>query len=292
MTNPALLFALATAIWGTTWIVITFQLGVVDPVVSVVYRFALASVILLVWCRVYRRPLDFEPRIHGWLAAQGTTLFGLNYVAVYIAERHVASGLVAVAFSTIVFMVPIGARLMFGTPITPRIAVGAVLGVAGVALLFAPELRGATHGSSAALGIAYALGATVIAAIGNLVTVRLQRDGVPALSGNAWGMGYGALTAAAAAVVSGSVWAFDWRLPYVASLIYLTVLGSIVAFGVYFRLLRRVGAGRASFIGVSTPVVAMVLSTAFEGYQWTYAAAAGAALALAGNVLALTGARR
>jgi drug/metabolite transporter (DMT)-like permease len=291
MYSPAALFAIATLIWGSTWLAITFQLGVVEPEVSVVYRFALAAAILFVWCRARGQPLRFQPRTHAWLALQGSTLFGLNYVGVYLAERYVASGLVAVAFSTLVFVVPIGARLAFGTPVLARVAVGALIGVVGVASMFLPELRAAAVGGTAALGIAFALGSTVIAAIGNLVTVRLQRDKVPTLSGTAWGMGYGALTAAALAWTGGSAWAFDLSFAYVASLLYLSVFGSIIAFGTYFKLIEHVGANRASFTAVAIPVVAMALSTVFEGYRWTTTAALGAALAFAGNYLALTAKR-
>ena len=291
MNSPAALFAIATLIWGSTWLAITFQLGVVEPEVSVVYRFALAAAILFVWCGARGQRLRFQPRTHAWLALQGSTLFGLNYVGVYLAERYVASGLVAVAFSTLVFVVPIGARLAFGTPVQARVAVGAMIGVVGIASMFLPELRVAAVGGTAALGVAFALGSTVIAAIGNLVTVRLQRDKVPTLSGTAWGMGYGALTAAALAWTGGSAWAFDLSFAYVASLLYLSVFGSIIAFGTYFKLIEHVGANRASFTAVAIPVVAMALSTVFEGYRWTTTAALGAALALAGNYLALTAKR-
>jgi len=291
MTSPAALFAIATLIWGSTWLAITFQLGVVEPEVSVVYRFALAAAILFVWCSARGQHLAFSPRTHAWLAAQGATLFGLNYVGVYVAERYVASGLVAVAFSTLVFVVPIGARLAFGTPVLARVAVGALIGVIGIASLFLPELRAAAAGGTAALGIAFALGSTVIAAIGNLVTVRLQRDGVSAIGGMAWAMGYGALAAAVIAWARGSAWTFDRGFAYVAALVYLAIFGSIIAFGAYFKLIERVGANRASFTAVAIPVVAMVLSTVFEGYRWTITAAIGAALALAGNYLALTAKR-
>ena len=285
--SPAVLFAIATAIWGSTWLAIKFQLGVVAPQASVAYRFALAAAILATWCMARRQPMTMAVRTHGWLALQGATFFGLNYVGVYVAERYVASGLVAVIFSTIVFMTPIGTRLAFGTPIPPRLAIGGALGVAGVAMLFLPELRAARDGGDAALGVALALGSTAVAAVGNLVSMRLQRDGVPLFAGTAWGMAYGALTAAVAATVSGAEWTFDARAPYVLSLVYLAVLGSIVAFAAYFVLLRQIGAGGASFVGVSTPVLAMLLSTLFEDYRWTAVAVAGVLLAAAGNVIAL-----
>ncbi len=286
MSNPAL-FLIATLIWGSTWLGITFQLGVVPPEVSVAYRFALAAALLAAWCAWRGVPLRFSRRDHAFLAGTGATLFGFNYVTVYWAERFVPSGLVAVVFSTIVFMSPVGMRLAFGTPMSARTLVAATLGVAGVALLFLPELDAARHGGSAALGIAFALVSTAIATAGNLFAVRNHQAGLPTFPATAWGMAYGALAAALSAAVTGAAWTFDPRPPYVLSLLYLAVFGSIAAFGAYLTLLKRVGAGPSSFVGVATPVVAMLLSTLFEGYRWTWVAVLGVALAIAGNVLAL-----
>jgi len=291
MSNPAL-FLTSTLIWGSTWFAITYQLGVVAPEVSVAYRFALASVSLALWCAITGASLRFSRRNHAFLAAFGATLFGLNYVAVYWAERYVPSGLVAVVFSTIVFMNPIGARFAFGTPLTARTLVAAALGVAGVALLFVPELDAARHGGSAALGIAFALGGTMIATVGNLIAVRNHNAGLPTFPTTAWGMAYGALTAALVATVTGVPWTFEARVGYVASLLYLAVFGSIVAFGAYLTLLKRIGAGPASFVGVATPVIALLLSTLLEGYRWTWVAVLGVVLAVIGNWLALLPARK
>ena len=221
------------------------------------------------------------------MALQGVTMFGLNYVAVYEAEQRLASGLVAVVFSTIVFMTPFGARAAFGTPVAARTLAGAVLGVAGIALLFLPELRAAGEGGANALGLAFAIASPAIAALGNLVSMRMQRDQLPVLSSTAWGMGYGALAVAIVAGAAGASWTFDPRAPYVLSLLYLAVFGSIVAFATYLTLLKRVGPGPSSFVGVATPVVAMLVSTAFEGYRWTWVGVLGVALAAVGNVIAL-----
>lgn len=283
---PAL-FAACTLIWGSTWLAIKFQLGAVAPGVSVAYRFALAAVLLAAWCVVTRRSLVFPRRTHAWLAAQGLTFFGLNYVAVYEAERHVASGLVAVVFATIVFMTPYGARLAFRMPVARRTLAGALLGVTGVALMFLPELDLAGGGTALATGIGWAFAATAIAAVGNLVSMRMQRDGVPILTSTAWGMGYGALVAAVASLLRGDAWTFDARWPYVVSLAYLAVFGSVAAFAAFLTLLKRVGPGPSSFVGIGTPVLAMLLSTAFEGYRWSGLAVAGVTLAVVGNVVAL-----
>ena len=292
MTNSVSLFALCTAIWGSTWLAITWQLGVVPPAVSVAWRFALAGVLLGAWCAATGRSLRFPRAEHARLAAWGAMNFGLNYVFVYLAEAHVSSGLVAVVFSTIVIMSPIGMRVFFGQPLSARLGVAAVLGVGGVALLFLPELGRIREGGAIAAGIAYALAATALATGGNLVAVRNHRAGLSLFPATAWGMLYGALVAAAVAAMLGDAWTFDARAPYVLSLLYLAVLGSIVAFGAYLTLLGRIGAGPSSYVGVSTPVVAMLLTTLFEGYVWTGTAGLGVALAVVGNVLALDPRRR
>ena len=286
------LFVIATLIWGSTWLAIKYQLGVVASEVSVAYRFGLAAVLLGAWCIATGRSLRFSAHDHAWLAMLGVTLFGLNYIGVYYAESYVASGLVAVLFSTIVFMNPVGMRLVFGAPLAARTFVAAALGVAGVALLFLPELTQASYGGAAGYGVAFGIGATVIATGGNLVATRNHNAGIPTFPGTAWGMAYGALTAAIVATAQGVPWTFDARAPYLLSLAYLAVFGSIVAFGAYLTLLKRVGAGPSAFVAVSTPVIALVLSTLFEGYRWTWVGAVGVVLAVAGNWLALAPARR
>ncbi len=284
MGSPAL-FAIATLIWGSTWLAITFQLGSVAPEASVVYRFALAAALVAAWCLATGRSLRFTRSQHGWLAAQGTFLFGLNYLGVYWSEQYVASGLVAVIFSLIVFFNLIGARVLFASPITSRTLIASMLGVTGVVVMFWPEL--AQRSGDAALGVACALGATALASCGNLIAVRNQRRGFPLLPSVAWAMGYGALVIALVAGIEGTPWRFDAGAAYVLSLVYLTIFGSVIAFGAYLTLLGKIGPARAGYVGVAVPVVALLLSTVFEHYRWTGPALVGAALCVAGNVLVL-----
>jgi drug/metabolite transporter (DMT)-like permease len=285
------MFVVATFIWGSTWLGIKYQLGVVAPEVSVTYRFSLAAALLVAWCIATRRSLRFSLREHAFIALQGALLFGLNYVGVYWAEEYAPSGLVAVLFSTIVFMNPVGARLAFGTALSARSFVAATMGVAGVALMFLPELTAARSGGDAARGIIIGLVATAIACGGNITAARNQRAGIEVFPGIAWGMAYGALTAAIAATLRGAVWEFDSRFAYVVSLAYLAIFGSIVAFGAYLTLLKQVGPGPAAYVGVAVPVVALTLSTLFEGYHWTWTAGLGVLLAVCGNWFALRAAR-
>ena len=288
--GPIPLFSIATLIWGSTWLAITFQLGIVPPEASVAYRFALSSLMMAAWCLVTGRSLRFARAQHAWFAAQGALLFGLNYLCVYWAQQYIASGLVAVLFSLIVFLNLIGVRVFFATAFDPRTVLGAALGITGVALLFWREL--AAMQNEALRGIAFGLASAVLASGGNKLAVRSQRRGIPLLPSVAWAMAYGAVTVAAIAVFDDVAWTFDPRRAYVLSLLYLAVFGSVIAFAAYLTLLGKIGAARAGYVGVAVPVVALLLSTVFEHYEWTMAALVGALLCITGNVLVLMRQRR
>ena len=281
------LYLASVLIWGSTWLAITFQLGRVPPEVSVAYRFALASLILFAWCGVRRLRLAFTWREHLWMAAQGALLFGINYVCVYLAEGQISSGLVAVAFSLIVFLNFLGARVFFGTPVRLATLVGAALGVGGVGLVFLPELERAAEFSRSSHGLAYAFAATFSASLGNIVASRNQRQGLPVVQLNTFGMMYGALFVGLYAAAAGRAFTFDGSIGYLLSLGYLSLFGSVLAFGAYLTLVGRIGAGRAGYTGAAIPIVALLLSTVFEGLRWQVYMALGIALCLCGNVLVL-----
>lgn len=270
-------------IWGATWLAITGQLGIVSPVASVTYRFVIAAAILLAWCWQRGVPLRFPWRAHIALAGQGACLFSLNYLCIYVAEQYVSSGLVAILFSLLAVLNVFGARVLFGAPLTVRTVLAAVLGISGVALMFFPEFGMMNNHPEVLKGIAFGVLGTLFACGGNMVAIYNQRTEVPVWSGAAWGMVYGAVISALIGVTIGVEWTFDVRPMYIISLLYLSVLGTVVAFLCYLTLLKREGAGFASYVNVVIPVVALLLSTLFENYQWTGIAALGAVLALAGN---------
>lgn len=258
------LYLVSVLIWGSTWFAITFQLGRVPAEVSVAYRFALAAGILFAWCGVRKLRLAYRWREHGWLALQGTLLFGINYVLVYLAEAEISSGLVALIFSMMVFMNIASTRVFFGTKFKAAILVGAALGVSGVVLVLLPEISHGAGQGNAWLGAGCALLSTLFASLGNIVAARNQRHGLPVLQANAWGMFYGAALVALCAVIAGRPFVFEATVPYVTSLVYLALFGSVVAFGAYLTLVGRIGADRAGYVGAMIPIVAVVLSTAFE----------------------------
>jgi drug/metabolite transporter (DMT)-like permease len=286
------LYALSTLIWGSTWLAITFQLGVVPPAVSVVWRFALSALILFVYAWSQKMPLKFAAREHLWLAVQGFFMFGFSYVCVYLSEQTLTSGLVAVVFSIMVFWNILGMRVFFNAPINPATLVAAVLGVAGVALVFWPEIANFSTSGQAVRGLGLALAGTVAASFGNLSALRNQRNHIPMIPQMAWAMLYGSIVIAVYAAASGYEFAFEWSVPYVLSLIYLALFGSVIAFGFYLTLIKRIGVDRAGYVGVAIPIVALLLSTLFEDLEWQPSMVIGVLLCVVGNVLILRGKER
>ncbi|BCS95104.1 hypothetical protein DSLASN_07360 [Desulfoluna limicola] len=280
-------YVMTILIWGSTWLAITFQLGSVDPMVSVAYRFSLAAVLLMVWCRVRRLSMRFTAGEHLAMAAQGVFLFALNYWLFYLAELHIASGLAAVIFSTVMVMNVINGALFLKTPIDMKVVAGGALGLVGIGLVFRPELTSFHLGDSGAMGLLLCFVATYLASIGNILSARNQKHGLPVVQTNAFGMMYGALLMLGLSAVLGRSFAFEMTGAYVGSLLYLAVFGSIVAFGCYLSLVGRIGADRAAYATLVFPVVALVISTIWEGYQWSASAFCGVALILLGNVLLL-----
>ena len=287
----SLIYAIVVLIWGTTWFTIRFQLGVVAPEISLVYRFALAAACVFVFARLTGTPLRLSWRDHRLVALQGATLLCLNYWMTYLSTQYLTSGLVAVLFTSIIFFNIVNGRLILGTPIERRVLAAAAAGMFGVALLFLPEIRAAIHNPRILHGAGLALAATYVASLGNMAASRNTQAGLPVLTVNAYGMAYGAIGLAAIAALRGTPVAFDPRWPYVASLLYLSLAGTSLAFGLYLVLIRRIGASRAAYSSVLFPVVALAVSTLFEDYRWSLAAALGLAVLLAGNALALGGAR-
>jgi drug/metabolite transporter (DMT)-like permease len=285
------LYILTCLIWGSTWLGIKFQLGVVDPEISVVYRFSLAAGLLLAFSLFRRLPLRFSPREHFFMALQGLTLFSLNYIAVYLAELYLSSGLVAVVFSLIIVFNVFLSAVFLGNPIRPRVLLGAALGIAGLALVFRPQLAGLSLSEDRAVGLGLAVAGTAIASVGNIVAARNQRNSLPIVQSNAYGMAYGALFTLMVALARGARLSFVPSFEYIASLLYLAAFGSVVAFGAYLTLLGRIGPDRSAYISVVFPIVALGLSTLFEGLRWEWLAVVGVGLVIAGNALALTGRR-
>lgn len=274
-------------IWGTTWFAILFQLGEVDPLVSVIYRFFIASLVLMAYCLITGRNMRFSRRDHFFMALMGFFLFCTNYWLLYLAEVFLASGLVAVVFSTIVILNILFGALFLGSPVRPRVVWGAVLGLFGILMVFQPELRAFSISDRGMVGLLLSFAGTVSASLGNITSARNQANAIPVVQANAWGMSYGTLFLIAAALATGKTFTFQVSLPYIGSLLYLALFGSVFAFGMYLTLIGRIGADRAAYSGLLFPLVALAISVVYEGYQGSLPALAGVILILLGNYLVL-----
>lgn len=283
----ALFYTSTILIWGSTWLAIKFQLGTVAPAWSIVYRFALASLILLFWCLLTGRSLRFSRREHLFMALQGILLFALNYYLFYLAELYLTSGLAAVIFSTIVVMNLFNGRIILGTPVEGKVLVGGLFGLVGLVMLFWPEMRAVNYSGSVLLGLLLCFGATYLASLGNILSARNQQHSLPVIQTNAIGMGYGAACMLLIAALSGAPLRIAIAPEYLLSLVYLALFGSVIAFGCYLSLIGRIGAGRAAYTTLLFPIVALLLSTFWEDYRWTVSGVVGLGLILGGNYLAL-----
>ena len=286
------LYAAAVLIWGSTWLAIEFQLGVVAPEVSIVYRYMAASGLLFIWCKIKGLPLSFKLKSHGWFALMGLLLFGLNYVLAYRAQIYITSALSAIAFSSMLWMNIINSRIFFGVRAGQRLYFGAFIGAIGICILFGPQVAEVSLSDGIFYGSLLAVLSALLASFGNMASQSAQKAKLPVIQSNAWSMLYGCLFTAALAFAGGHEYTFDWSLGYVLSLAYLAVFGSVLAFGAYLTLLGRIGAHKAGYVTVMFPVVALILSMLFEGLRLDIFIILGTSLVLAGNLLVLTKGRK
>jgi drug/metabolite transporter (DMT)-like permease len=281
-------FAIITLIWGSTWLVIKDQLETVPPSWSVAYRFAIGGVAMLVWAAMRRERLMLDARGLIFASVLGFMQFVLNFNLVYRAEQHITSGVVAVVFALLLVPNAALARIFLGQKMGRQLLAGSVVAVAGVALLFVHEARLSPTGTSETLtGIGLSLTAVLCASSANVMQGTETSKAYPMASIIGWAMLTGAAVNAAFALATVGGPVIDMRPSYLAGLLYLGVLGSAFAFSLYFRLIQTIGPAKAAYTSVLIPVIAMLLSTLFEGYRWSWLAAGGAVLVMAGLVIAL-----
>ncbi len=280
-------YLITVLIWGTTWIAIKFQLGVVAPELSIAYRFGLAALLLALYCFLRRYSLKFTWRQHLAMALQGLLLFSANYFLVYLASQYLTSGLIAVVFSTIILMNIALNVLFFKKKVRQGVLFGALLGLVGITLVFWPEIIGFDLSKSGSRGLLLAIISTAISSAGNITSAYNQSRGLPVVQGNAISMAYGAILLLVFAIVRGTHFGFDPSPAYMISLGYLALFGSVIAFGTYLTLIGRVGADRAAYVAILFPIIALAISTVYEKYHWQMTGVIGVTLALAGNFFVL-----
>jgi len=286
--NNTALYVLTVLIWGSTWIAINYQLGEVAPEASLAYRFGLAALLLFLFCRVKKLPLAFSLPQHAQIMAFGLCLFGVNYYLLYLAQQHINSALTCIGFSTMMIINILNARFWYKTKITKQVYYGAALGLFGITTLFWPQINDIDIGAETMLGLSLCLVGTVFASSGNMLSIRNQKMQLPVMQTNAWGMAYGSLFMLLLGLLRGVEFNFSMTLPYVGSLLYLAIFGSVIAFGCYLTLLGRIGAHKASYATVMFPAVAVVISTFVEGFVWDLTTVIGFICIMLGNLVVLS----
>lgn len=279
-------------IWGVTWIVIKSQFGLVPAAWSVCYRFLLAGIVLWVICLARGEVMAATARQHVRLAFYGVFQFSLNFLCVYEAEKHIPSGLVAVAFSLMAPSNALLAWIVLKQRPAKAIVLGALMGVGGVVLLFSDEIRSFNWQDAGALSLGLATAGMASASLGNIIPALKSMRARSIHMMNAWGMIYGACASALYASFQAGPPRFSLEQGYLMGLAYLSIFGSVLAFTFYVSVIRSWGVSRAGYTSVLIPLVALGASTLFEGYQWTLASGMGAALALGGTLVAIIAKRK
>jgi len=282
------LYTITVLIWGSTWFAIEFQLGEVPVEVSLVYRFAFASALILLLSKIMGLNLKFNFNQHCFMALLGLLNFSMNYVTLYYAQEYLTSAMTSIGFSMLLLVNIINTRIFFGKKIESKTYLGAALGIAGIIVLFWPEVSNYSAGDSTLTGLLFVLCGILIASLGNMVSVRNSNNALPVFQTSGWGMLYGTLFLVIAAVLNDAKFTVSLESSYLISLAYLSIFGTVIAFYSYFMLLKNIGPEKASYSIVLFPFVAVILSNLYEGFEWNQYTVSGFIFVACGNLIVLT----
>jgi drug/metabolite transporter (DMT)-like permease len=285
--NNFLLFIITLICWSPTWYVIKFQLGYVDPLVSVFYRFFIAAIIIFIYLIYKKKNLKFSLNHHIWFLLFGICLYSLNYVFFYLSNTYLISAFPAIVFSTIIIMNILGDSFYFKKKPSLKTLIGSTIGMIGIAIIFNDEIFNFTLSNGRHVGLFLALLGTFFASTGNMVHQRNLNNNLASMPSIAYSMLYGSLVTLLITQIKGTELLFDYSFSYIASLAYLSIIGSIFAFIFYLKLLEKVGAGRAGYVGALMPVLALLISTVFENLEWQTDLIVGLPILLIGAVLVI-----
>ena len=285
--NNFILFVITLFCWSPTWYIIKFQLGYVDPLVSVFYRFLAASIIIFIYLIIKNKKLKFTLSHHVWFLFFGICLYSLNYVFFYLSNTYLISAFPAIVFSTVVIMNILGEAVYFKKKPSLKTLIGATIGMIGIIIIFRDEIFNFSLNNGAHVGLFLALLGTFCASTGNMVHQRNLNNNFPLIETIAYAMFYGSLVTLLIIQIKGTELLFEYSFSYIASLAYLSIVGSIFAFIFYLRLLEKVGAGRAGYVGVVMPVLALLISTLFENLEWQIDLIIGLPILIIGGVLVI-----
>ena len=285
----ALLYFIVLLAWGSSWFAISFQLGDVAPQVSIVWRFLLASIMLFIWCFARGLKLSYSWREHANWLLLGFFLFCINYICAYFGTSYLTTGVVCLIFSTLTLFTVFNGFIFFKKPIRLPILFGAIVGIAGLSIIFSHEVSSAdwSFDSEIVKGFLWMLLATFFASIGMLLSGQMQARKIPLIQSNAFSMLYGSIILIIYISFSDISFSFSTSYSYVSSLVYLSLVASVIGFGVYLKLVGNIGADKASYVNIFTPTIALLLSTLFEDYIWSWTGLIGVILIIFGNIIVL-----
>ncbi len=282
-----ILYVATVVVWGTTWIMMKYQLGEVAPAASLTYRYLAAGALIVSGAALVGKRVRLTRTEHLWCAAQGACMFSINYWLTYLAAAHLTTGIVSVFFAGAAAVTMVMSSALHRRLPARRAVVGACLGIAGIALVFWPEIESMAPGGPELWAGAVVTVSVCMFSAGGLIGARNLAVGQPRYATIGWGMVYGGVIMAALTMARGEPFGFSWTPAYLWSLLWLTLLGSGAVFVLYFAVIERIGAEKASYATVMFPLVALIVSTFAEGYTWPGLALIGVPLALIGNGLVL-----
>lgn len=287
MNSTIFLFIATLLCWGPTWYVIKFQLGTVDPMVSVFYRFFLASLIILLACVIKKLPLKFSLKEHFYIAVLGILLFNVNYVIFYLSTQYLISGFVALCFSSILFMNVINNIIFHKNLPNIKTILGGAIGTMGLIFIFFDEISNFTFSNMTSYGIFLGIIATYFASLGNLVSAHTSKINLPVVPVTGYGMLYGSISLLVFLLITKTPFNFEYSLKYNLSLVYLSVFGSVFGFSLYLSLIKKIGSNDAAYVAIIMPLIALLVSTLFEELMWNVNLVIGAIMIIFGNILIL-----
>jgi drug/metabolite transporter (DMT)-like permease len=285
--NNYILFLITLFCWSPTWYLIKFQLGYVDPLVSVFYRFLIAAIIIFIYLVIKNKNLKFSINHHFWFLFFGTCLYSINYVFFYLSNTYLISAFPAIVFSTVVIMNILGEKFYFNKKPSLKTLIGAIIGMIGIIIIFNEEIFNFSLSEGTHIGLFLALIGTFCASTGNMVHQRNLNNNFPPIQTIAYAMLYGSLVTLFVTKIRGAELLFENSVSYISSLLYLAIFGSIFAFISYLKLLEKVGPGRAGYVGVVMPVLALIISTIFEKLEWQTDLIIGLPILIVGAVLVI-----
>lgn len=284
----AFLYLSIILLWGFTWFAIKNQVGVVPIEISLIYRFGMAAFIIFIIMVIKRTTFRFTLKQHALMALLGCLLFSINFYFFYNAAHYLTSGLMAIILSTSVIMIMINNVLFLKKPVKLPMLVGGITGLFGLSLIFWPELEAFSFTDNTFLGLVLALVGAYSFSWANQISAICSRQDIPLMSSTFYGMLYGVILLNVMCVFTHKTYTFDSAMPYVLSLLYLAIPGSVLGFLTYFGLVKRVGPEKAAYATLFFPIVALIVSTFFESFTWAITDFIGVGLVILGNALVMT----